>query len=94
MTTAKRTYLILALAALIALGGSAVTLTSAPVSAAGHEDDDVALYVSSGNTDSVLAYDGETGALETKFARGGGLIEPEGIAFGPDGNLYVASRSD
>ena len=52
------------------------------------------LFVSSTNTNSVLAYDGETGAFLSKFARGGGLIEPEGIAFGPDGNLYVASRSD
>jgi sugar lactone lactonase YvrE len=52
------------------------------------------LFVSSTNTNSVMAYDGETGAFLGKFARGGGLIEPEGIAFGPDGNLYVASRSD
>ena len=93
MTSAERTYLTLALAALIALAGSAVTLASGPASAAG-EDDDVALYVSSDDTNSVLAYDGETGALERKFARHGGLIEPEGIAFGPDGNLYVSSRSD
>ncbi|HET7869615.1 MAG TPA: hypothetical protein VFM85_04780, partial [Actinomycetota bacterium] len=90
MTTAKRTYLILALAALIALAGSAVTLASGPASAAG----DLSLYVSSTNTKSVLAYDGETGAFQRKFARGGGLTEPEGIAFGPDGNLYVSSRSD
>ena len=94
MTIAKRAHLILALAALTALAGSAVTLTSGPAPAAGHEDDDVSLYVSSGNTDSVLAYDGETGALQRKFARRGGLTEPEGIAFGPDGNLYVSSRSD
>jgi hypothetical protein len=35
MTTAKRTYLMLAFAALIALAGSAVTLASGPASAAG-----------------------------------------------------------
>ena len=57
-------------------------------------DSDFVLFVSSGDTKSVLAYDGETGAFEGKFARGGGLIEPEGIAFGPDGDLFVASRSD
>src|SRR5262245_52717670 len=66
MTIAKRTYLTFALAALTGLGGSAVTLTSAPASAAGHEEHDVALYVSSDDTDSVLAYDGETGDLEKK----------------------------
>jgi DNA-binding beta-propeller fold protein YncE len=58
------------------------------------EDDDLSLYVSSGGTNSVLEYDDETGEFERKFARHGGLIEPEGIAFGPDGNLYVSSRSD
>ena len=62
----------------------------------GHQggDDDVFLYVSSDDTNNVLKYDGETGAFVRKFARRGGLIEPEGIAFGPDGNLYVSSRSD
>ena len=77
--------------------------TDVPVTRAGSEkeqtrdhgeDDDFALYVSSGGTDNVLAYDGETGAFERKFARHGGLIEPEGIAFGRDGNLYVSSRSN
>ena len=88
------------MAALIALAGS-VTLTSRPASAAGHpardgqtrdqgeDDDDVSLYVSSDSTNSVLAYDGETGAFERKFARRGGLIEPEGITFGSDGNLEL-----
>ena len=60
----------------------------------GNGPDGVSLYVSSTNTNSVLAYDGETGAFQRKFARHGGLIEPEGITFGPDGNLYVSSRSD
>ena len=52
------------------------------------------LFVSSTNTKSVLEYDGETAAFERKFARGGGLIEPEGLEFGPGGDLYVASRSN
>ena len=98
MTTAKRAYLSLALAALIALAGGAVTLAPVPASAAGHADNDgdhgISLYVSSGDTNSVLAYDGKTGAFQRTFARGGGLTEPEGIAFGPDRNFYVSSRSD
>lgn len=52
------------------------------------------LFVSSTNTKSVMEYDGESGDFEEKFAQGGGLIEPEGLEFGPDGDLYVASRSD
>ena len=52
------------------------------------------VFVSSGDTDSVLAYDGVTGAFQGTFASGGGLDEPEGIAFGPDGNFYVSSRSN
>ena len=52
----------------------------------------VSLYVSSGDTNAVLAYDGVTGAFQRTFASGGGLSEPEGVVFGPDGNLYVSSR--
>src|SRR5262245_56144112 len=59
-----------------------------------HQDGDVSLYVSSGDTDSVLAYDGETGAFQRTFTRRGDLTEPEGVVFGPDGNLYVSSRTD
>src|SRR5262245_3898613 len=59
-----------------------------------HEDDDVSLYVSSGDSDSVLAYNGETGAFQRTFTRRSDLTEPEGVVFGPDGNLYVSSRTD
>jgi len=52
------------------------------------------LFVSSGDTDSVLFYNATTGAFHNQFASGGGLDEPEGIAFGPDGNFYVASRTN
>src|SRR5262245_15948527 len=95
MTTSKGNYLTLGLGALIALTGGVPILTSA----ADQQDargslNHVSLYVSSGDSNSVLAYDGKTGALLRKFARRGGLTEPEGIAFGPDGNLYVSSRSD
>jgi hypothetical protein len=68
------------------------TRASGPTSAAG-EDGDVSLYVSSTNTNSVLAYDGETGAFERKFAGRGGLIEPEGIAFGGRGKDLSLARA-
>lgn len=53
------------------------------------------LYVSSAHTDSVLRYDGRTGDFLGAFvaAGSGGLDEPVGLTFGPDGNLYVASSS-
>ncbi|WP_164928607.1 NHL repeat-containing protein [Gloeobacter violaceus] len=35
-------------------------------------------------------YDGVTGAFIGTFASGNGLSNPTGLAFGPDGNLYVA----
>jgi WD40 repeat protein len=49
------------------------------------------LLVSSYDSDSILAYDSETGAFAGQFAAGGGLAGPTGLDFGPDGNLYVAS---
>jgi hypothetical protein len=41
-----------------------------------------------------LKYDGRTGAFLSVFvsAGSGGLIFPQGLAFGPDGNLYAASE--
>ncbi|MCE9593093.1 MAG: NHL repeat-containing protein [Planctomycetes bacterium] len=49
------------------------------------------LLVTSRFTDEVLRYDASTGAFEGVFASGGGLDNPVGLTFGPDGNLYVAS---
>jgi hypothetical protein len=46
--------------------------------------------VSSFDTDSVLRFHGTTGAFLGTFATGGGLDAPSGLAFGPDGNLYVS----
>lgn len=47
------------------------------------------LLVSSRFSDNVLRYDSTTGAFRGVFAAGGGMDNPNGIAFGPDGNLYV-----
>src|SRR5262245_13701125 len=46
--------------------------------------------VASRFTNQVLGYDGN-GAPTGVFASGGGLVNPVGLTFGPDGNLYVAS---
>jgi len=49
------------------------------------------ILVSSRFTDQVLRYDLASGAFLGVFAAGGGLDNPVGLTFGPDGNLYVAS---
>src|SRR5262245_32743033 len=43
------------------------------------------------STDSVVRFDGSTGAFEGNFTSGGPLRLPSGLDFGPDGNLYVSS---
>lgn len=52
------------------------------------------LFVSSEGTHSVKRYNGTTGAYMGDFVTpgSGGLGGPQGIVFGPDGNLYVSSR--
>jgi hypothetical protein len=64
---------------------------SSPFDMAFGPDDN--LYVSSAGTDSVLRYNGKTGAFIDAFipTGSGDLSFPGGLAFGPDGNLYVAS---
>lgn len=59
----------------------------------GNGDGNRDLYISSAQTDSVLRYDGMTGAFIDAFvpSGSGGLNDPTAIVFGPDGNLYVAS---
>jgi hypothetical protein len=49
--------------------------------------------VCAADTNSILRYDGTTGAFKGVFvpSGSGGLTTPQGLAFGPDGNLYVAS---
>jgi len=49
------------------------------------------LLVASRFTDEILRYDGASGAFLGVFASGGGLDNPVGLTFGPDGDLYVAS---
>ena len=53
------------------------------------------LYVSNSGTNSILRYNASTGAFIGTFvpSGSGGLQWPEGISFGPDGNLYVSSFS-
>lgn len=53
------------------------------------------LYVADRGSNSVLHYNGETGALLGTFVSSGsgGLSGPQGLVFGPDGHLYVSSSS-
>jgi hypothetical protein len=59
----------------------------------GRHDGKLDLYVASINLNSVLRYDGTTGAFKGAFvpSGSGGLTGAFGLTFGPDGNLYVAS---
>jgi streptogramin lyase len=54
-----------------------------------------ALLVASSDTNSILRYDATIGIPVDAFvpAGSGGLQSPSGIAFGPDGNLYVSSQT-
>ena len=57
-------------------------------------DDEGRLYVASFNSDSVLRYDGATGAFDMVFVppNSAGLNGPDlGMVFGPNGDLYVPS---
>ena len=51
------------------------------------------LLVASQNTHSVKRYDGATGAYLGDFVAAGGQMNPRGMSFGPDGNLYVGGSS-
>ncbi|MFL6438674.1 MAG: PxKF domain-containing protein [Terriglobales bacterium] len=54
---------------------------------------DFKLYVSNSGGNSVLQYDGVSGAFKSTFvaANSGNLDSPTGLTFGPDGSLYVGS---
>ena len=51
------------------------------------------LLVSAASANGVMRFDGDTGAFKGYFVQpgAGGLANPQGIKFGPDGNLYVSS---
>ncbi|MBO3459403.1 NHL repeat-containing protein [Aetokthonos hydrillicola Thurmond2011] len=53
---------------------------------------EAAVLVSSRFTDSIKAYD-EKGKFIEDFVKpgSGGLVQPDGLALGPDGNLYVSN---
>ena len=59
----------------------------------GKTDGKLDLYVASAHEGSILRYDGTTGTFKGVFvsAASGGLDSPQGMLFGTDGNLYVAS---
>jgi streptogramin lyase len=52
------------------------------------------LLVSSRFNSHVLRYDANTGTFVGVFASGHGMANPNGIAYGPDGNLYVANGDE
>ncbi|PYQ29815.1 MAG: hypothetical protein DMF56_08790 [Acidobacteria bacterium] len=47
------------------------------------------ILVSGRFSNSIVRYDGNTGAFKSVFASGGELQNPNGLAFGPDGRLYA-----
>src|SRR5437868_3680468 len=51
------------------------------------------LLVTSFSSNAVLRYDGVTGNFVDAFVPpgSGGLVQPNGLRYGPDGNLYVSS---
>ncbi len=65
---------------------TAIGLTTLPAQAA--------LLVSSGGDNSIKQYDDVTGQYIRDFvtSSSGGLSDPQGLALGSNGNLFVSSR--
>jgi DNA-binding beta-propeller fold protein YncE len=59
----------------------------------GSSDGKLDLYVGNNFDHKILRYDGTTGAFKGIFASSGALNTVTGLAFGPDGNLYVANAN-
>jgi hypothetical protein len=59
----------------------------------GTNDGKLDLYVAATHVGTILRYDGTTGAFKGVFVSvgSGGLDAPQGMVFGADGDLYVAS---
>lgn len=74
-----RTFRVLVESALVA----SVALCASPAAAQGD------MLVSSRFSNNILRYDRHTGEFKGVFAQGPELANPNGIAFGPDGHLYV-----
>jgi sugar lactone lactonase YvrE len=81
-----------------AVGGSARTLSNAcplsftmPFDVA--VDSEGSVYVSCGPTDGIRRFDALGIAISFVLPGAGGLSDPRGLAFGPNGNLFVASLS-
>lgn len=51
------------------------------------------LFVTDRDADRVQRYDAQTGQFLSTFTAGGPLDKPEGLCFGPDGNVYVSSAN-
>src|SRR4029077_9230208 len=80
----------MSLRALCAIAIALVTfgLSAASVVSAGD------LLVSSRFSSRVIRYDAATGTFVSVFAIGHGVANPNGIAYGPDGNLYVGNGDE
>jgi len=61
----------------------------------GKEDGKLDLYVAATHQGAIYRYDGTTGAFKGVFVSvgSGGLDAPQGMVFGADGNLYIASAN-
>jgi sugar lactone lactonase YvrE len=74
---------------------SIVTLSTLAFLSGGIAQADAALLVGNTQGNNVVLYDDVTGQFLGDFisAGSGGLVSPDDLVFGPDGNLYISSGS-